>query len=174
MLEKLHISLFGLFILFNLHNQCIAQSDSIDTSYKNMIDRKYDGFPTIQPSEAQDKLEKDVLFLDTRSKSEFNVSHLPNALFVDYDNFKLNSLKNVDKDKEIIVYCSIGVRSQDIGKQLTENGFTNVKNLYGGIFLWADQGRVMEDFKNNNTSKVHGYNKFWGRWVQKAEVVYHD
>jgi rhodanese-related sulfurtransferase len=151
-----------------------AQSDSIDLEYKKMIERKYDGFPTIQPSEAQDKLEKDVLFLDTRSKAEFNVSHLPDAVFIDYDNFKLNSMSGIDKSQEIIVYCSIGVRSQDIGKKLKEKGFTNVKNLYGGIFLWADQGRQMENNKNNSTTKVHGFNKFWGRWVQKAEVVYPD
>jgi rhodanese-related sulfurtransferase len=172
MVRNLYILSFV--FLIGLAAPLLAQSDSIDPSYKKMIERKYDGFPTIQPAEAQTKLNKDILFLDTRSKSEFEVSHIPNALYIDYDNFKLASLDSIDRSKEIIVYCSIGVRSQDIGKQLKENGFTNVKNLYGGIFLWADQGRAMKNSNNDETTKVHGYNFFWGRWVKNAEVVYSD
>ena len=40
----------------------------------------------------------------------------------------------------IIVYCSIGVRSEDIGEKLKELGYTKILNLYGGIFDWKNKG----------------------------------
>lgn len=153
-------------------NNSIIFSQEIDKDFQKMIERKYDAFPTIQPEDAEAKIGKEVYFLDTRETVEFEVSHLPNAIHVGYDNLNWKKINTLDKKAEIIVYCSIGVRSQDIGKKLKEKGFKNVKNLYGGIFLWADQAREMEDQNQKSTNSVHGYNKYWGRWVKKAEVVY--
>lgn len=147
-------------------------SQEIDKDFQKMIERKYDAFPTIQPEDAEVKIGGEVYFLDTRELGEFEVSHLPNAIHVGYDNLDWTKINALDKDSEIIVYCSIGVRSQDIGKKLNDKGFKNVQNLYGGIFLWADQSREMEDQNQKSTNSVHGYNKYWGRWIKKAEVVY--
>lgn len=147
-------------------------SQEIDPDYKIMIERKYE-FPTISPDSASMVLnDSESVFLDTRESEEYKVSHLPNAILFGYDNPNWKSLDTISKNKTVIVYCSIGVRSQNIAKELTEKGFNDVKNLYGGIFLWADQSREMVDENNNETSKVHGYNRFWGRWVKKAETVY--
>jgi len=149
----------------------IAQNE-IDADYKEMIEKKYN-FPTISQDDAQAKLKNDnIVFIDTREWKEYAVSHIPGAIFTGYDNFMWQNLNTIDKNAEIVVYCSIGVRSQNIGEKLKEKGFTNVKNLYGGLFLWADQERPMETKDGNDTDKVHGYNKFWGKWVKKAETVY--
>lgn len=147
-------------------------SQEIDPDYKKMIERKYE-FPTISPDNVSMILDdSNFVFLDTRETDEYNVSHLPNAIHFGYDEPKWKTIDTISKNKTIIVYCSIGVRSQNIAEELKEKGFDDVKNLYGGIFLWADQSREMVDDENNETSKVHGYNKFWGRWVKKAETVY--
>jgi rhodanese-related sulfurtransferase len=159
-----------LFFLGLTFSNLIGQE--IDPDYKEMIERKYE-FPTISPDSASMVLHKsNVVFLDTREPEEYNVSHLPNAYLFGYDSPNWTAIDTLSKKKTIIVYCSIGVRSQNIGEQLKERGFIDVKNLYGGIFLWADQSREMVDENNIETSKVHGYNKFWGRWVKKAETVY--
>lgn len=172
---KFNIPFLFIFIIWLFAFSVFAQNDSIDASYKKMIEKKYNSnFPIIKPNEANKKLNNDILFLDTRSKEEFTVSHLPNALFIDYDNFEIHLLDTIPKDREIIIYCSIGVRSQNIGEKLQKSGYTDVKNLYGGIFLWADQGREMTDTSGKVVNKVHGYNKFWGRWVKKTEVVYSE
>lgn len=115
---------------------------------------------------------KDALFIDAREKKEYNVSHINNAVFVGYDNFVLSSLQQVAKDKEIIVYCSIGKRSENITEKLKEEGFTNVSNLYGGIFEWMNQGNKVVDTYNKPTNRVHAYGKFWGKWLDKGEKVY--
>lgn len=115
---------------------------------------------------------KNVIFLDAREKNEYDVSHIKNAFFVGYKNFNLVSLQNFAKGAELIVYCSIGKRSEDITQKLNKAGYTNVKNLYGGIFEWVNQGNEVVDTNNNKTSKVHVYGRLWGQWLNKGEKVY--
>jgi len=169
---KMKAILFISFSVFLVGYSSFAQE--IDRSYKKMIERKYDGFPLIQPEVLEDKLENKVpvVILDTRELNEFHVSHIPGAFYFGYDIKNWKALDNIPKNAEIIVYCSIGVRSQNIGKELADRGYNNVSNLYGGVFLWADQNRSLEDNAGSTTNKVHGYNLVWGKWVKKAEAVY--
>ena len=44
-----------------------------------------------------------------------------------------------DRDREIVVQCRSGGRSQRIAEFLQQSGYPNVKNLAGGILAWADQ-----------------------------------
>jgi rhodanese-related sulfurtransferase len=112
------------------------------------------------------------IFLDAREAEEYNVSHILNSRFVGYKKFSLPTLDVADKKKPIVVYCSIGKRSDEITKKLTEAGFDNVKNLYGGIFEWVNQGHPVYDSQNKQTDSVHAYSKFWGRWLEKGIKVY--
>ena len=116
---------------------------------------------------------ENLVLLDTRSKAEFDVSHLKNAVWVGYDEFNLNSVKHLSKTSEIIVYCSIGVRSEEVGEQLQQAGFLNVKNLYGGLFKWFNKGFKVYNLSGTATKKVHPYNKFWGMFLINAEKSYH-
>ena len=115
-----------------------------------------------------------VTLLDTRELEEFQVSHLKNAIWVGAKTFEPDSVSALIKDKNsaIIVYCSIGVRSEKIGEKLIAEGYTNVKNLYGGIFDWKNNGRPVFDSTDNETEKVHAFNKYWGRLLKNAEKVY--
>ena len=79
---------------------------------------------------------------------------------------KLDSLlKDLDYDSPIILYCSVGYRSEKLGKKLQKKGFTNVKNLYGSIFEWINQGYTVENTKGQTSHKVHTYNKKWSQYV---------
>ncbi|MGP1992206.1 rhodanese-like domain-containing protein [Zobellia laminariae] len=123
--------------------------------------------------EALEKTESPIL-LDAREKKEYDVSHLENAIWVGYDTFQLDSVlqKVQNKNSEIVVYCSIGVRSENIGEELEEAGYTNVKNLYGGIFEWKNEGLPVYDSIGNTTEKVHAFNKHWGKLLTSGEKVY--
>lgn len=112
------------------------------------------------------------LFLDAREQNEYNVSHLPGSRFVGYENFSVSSLKDIPKDKPLIVYCSIGKRSEDITRRLKKLGYTTVYNLYGGIFEWVNQGNKVYGPQDKQTDKVHVYGKFWGRFLDKGTKVY--
>ena len=72
----------------------------------------------------------------------------------------------------IVVYCSIGVRSAKIAQQLKDEGYTNVFNLYGGIFEWKNNNFQVFDLKEKETEKVHVYDKDWAIWLIKGEKVY--
>ena len=94
-------------------------------------------------------------------------------MFVGYEKFDLkNTLKKVPKkDAVIVVYCSLGVRSEDIAEKLKNKGYTKVYNLYGGIFEWKNNGNPVFS-KGIETNKVHAYSKEWGTWLLKGEKVY--
>ncbi len=115
-----------------------------------------------------------ILYLDTREKEEFEVSHLKNALWVGYKEFDekevLSTIPN--KSQPIIVYCSIGVRSENIGEKLKELGYTKVLNLYGGIFEWKNQGGKVYNEKNVVTDSVHAFSKHWGKLLHDGVKVY--
>ena len=88
-----------------------------------------------------------AIILDARETAEYKVSHIKNAIHVGYSDFNIASLKNQVKNtsKTIVIYCSVGIRSENIGEQLIKAGYTNVYNLFGGIFEW----------KNNDLSLIH-------------------
>ena len=115
---------------------------------------------------------KNATFLDARELREYEVSHIENAIYAGYNFFNLEAINKIAKDNEIIVYCSIGKRSEDITRRLIKEGFTNVSNLYGGIFEWVNQGNIVVDCNNQSTSRIHVYGRLWGRWLYKGEKVY--
>ena len=119
------------------------------------------------------KIKDSVVILDTREKEEFEISHIPKAKYVGYKNFslqKLDSLK-IPKTSTIVVYCSLGIRSENIGEKIKEYGYPNVLNLYGGIFEWKNNN--LEIVNNNKiTDSIHTFSKKWSKWVQNGIKVY--
>lgn len=118
------------------------------------------------------QLEGDVVILDAREKEEYEVSHIKNATFVGFDEFDISKLDKFGKDGRIVVYCSVGVRSEKIGDRLQKAGYKNILNLYGGIFAWKDTGYEVIDSEGKKTERVHVYSKQWAKWVNNAVKVY--
>ena len=113
-----------------------------------------------------------LLLLDARPPAEFEVSHLAAARRVGYDDFTAEALGPVAKTTPIVVYCSVGYRSEKVGEKLLKAGFTNVRNLYGGLFEWVNQGHGVVDAAGRPTARVHAYSRLWGVWLQRGEKVY--
>jgi len=115
-----------------------------------------------------------AIILDAREYNEYQVSHLKNAVFIGYNNFKIDTIQNLipDKSKHIVVYCSVGIRSEDIAKQIEKAGYTNVFNLYGGIFEWKNNNFKVFDSDENITENIHIFSKYWGKWLLEGQKVY--
>ncbi len=115
-----------------------------------------------------------VIILDAREKNEYEVSHIKNATFVGYNNFKIKPFlkQNIAKTDTIVVYCSLGVRSEDISEKLKRQGYTNVYNLYGGIFEWKNKNYDVVNKKGEPTEEVHTCTKEWAKWLHKGKKVY--
>ncbi len=114
----------------------------------------------------------DVVLLDARAKEEYQVSHIPNAIFIGYKNLAIENLDSIDTDKEVILYCSVGYRSEKVAELLENYGFKNVSNLYGGIFEWVNSGNIVHDRNQNPTNKIHAFDEKWAIWLEKGEKIY--
>ncbi len=161
---KKHLHALSFVLIFALPS-CGQQTfdEKMNSLYKGTV-------PLVKASELNSMA--DVILLDTRSPEEFAISHLKGATMIDYENFKKADVKKVDKNAEVIVYCSVGYRSERIGEKLQEMGFTNVKNLYGGIFDWKNQGLEVFNKNEQPTDSVHTYNKAWSKWLSNGVKVY--
>ncbi|WP_044402334.1 rhodanese-like domain-containing protein [Lacinutrix sp. Hel_I_90] len=115
-----------------------------------------------------------AIIFDSREPQEYAVSHLKEAVFVGYNTFNIDSIqeKYPDKNEKIVVYCSLGIRSETTGKKLKKAGYTNVYNLYGGIFEWKNKGFSLIDSEAKETEKVHTFNKAWSKWLKNGEKIY--
>lgn len=145
------------------------------SSYSQMLDALYSKtVPFIYPSrEDQIKDLRSYVILDTRSAEEYAISCLPNAIWVGYPEMDKEVIHTLSKDQAILVYCSVGYRSERIGEQLLELGFKDVHNLYGGIFEWINRGYGVMNSKGEWVNLVHGYSPSWGKWIESdIEVVY--
>ena len=107
----------------------------------------------------------DYLILDAREKSEYDVSHIPGAVWVGYDDFEMSRVP--DSNKPVLVYCSVGYRSGKIAEKIEEKKSLKAYNLYGGLFHYANSKKPMVDIKGNSTKQVHGYNKKWSQWLNE-------
>ncbi len=127
--------------------------------------------PYITVSELKDNLD-DYLILDTRRKEEYEVSHLPGAIWVSEKLNETNyAFAKAKKDKPIVVYCTVGVRSEDFGEALQKRGFTQVHNLHGSILSWKNAGLTVENHKGQQTDSVHVYSKEWGHYLKNGIQV---
>lgn len=113
----------------------------------------------------------ETLFVDARQWEEYQVSHIEGARWVGYKEFELDRLEGTSKAQPIVVYCSVGYRSERIALRLQKAGYSNVYNLYGGIIEWVNQGQPVVN-REGATLKVHVYNALWGVWLQQGEKVY--
>ncbi|MBP2831717.1 rhodanese-like domain-containing protein [Aquimarina sp. U1-2] len=115
-----------------------------------------------------------VHILDAREKEEFNVSHIQNAIHVGYENFTLKTAVQpyFQKNDTLVVYCSLGVRSEDVSEQFKKVGFTHVLNLYGGIFEWKNHNYPIVNSKGQTTDSVHAFSKQWAKWLHNGKKVY--
>ena len=120
------------------------------------------------------KQKQNFILLDTREIKEFNTSHIENAVNVGFNKFDSKKITLLIKDKNefVVLYCSIGVRSERIGEKLLKLGYKNVFNLYGGIFEWKNNDGKTFNSNNIETDSIHTFNKHWSKYLTKGIKVY--
>jgi CoA-disulfide reductase len=84
----------------------------------------------ITPEEFQSYNKENIILLDVRSQIEFNNDHINGALNIPVDNLR-EKLDELDKNKEIIEYCQVGLRGHIASRILLQHGY-KVKNITGG------------------------------------------
>jgi len=158
-------------ILLFVTGQVSAQVNNPE--FKAVLENTYRHTVPLISVEEFKALDKHNLYvLDTREAKEFKVSHLKNARHVGYFWFDMRSIYDIPQDASVVLYCSVGYRSEKIGNKLLKAGYSNVYNLYGSIFEWVNQGNPVYRSNGVQTSEIHGYNKKWSRWIERGAIVY--
>lgn len=113
----------------------IAPEPKADTTGETPVKN---GIPQMSVTELKQRLDKkDNLFvLDVREPFEYQIANL-GATLIPLGELP-NRLGELDKNREIVVHCKTGGRSQRASELLAQNGFKNVWNLAGGITGWAN------------------------------------
>lgn len=125
----------------------------------------------IRVNELKKMSQDTVLLLDTRSYEEYEVSHLKDARWVGFEDFSVNKIDSLPKNTTIVLYCSVGYRSDLVGNQLKDAGYHNVYNLWGGIFAWTNRGLPLYA-QDTLTTQIHPYSTAWGFWLSRGNKTY--
>lgn len=91
------------------------------------------GVNTITTAELKNRLnDRNAFFLDVRTHGEYKGRSIRG-----FKNIPLGSdFTNLPRDKEIIIICQSGMRSQTACKQIKKLGYANVTNVRGGMNSW--------------------------------------
>ena len=94
----------------------------------------------ISPKELNDKLDnnEEIVLLDTRNEYEVRLGTFKNALDLDLDSFRdfpeeIEKLRDDLNGKEIVMFCTGGIRCEKASALMLKNGFQNIKQIEGGI-----------------------------------------
>ena len=143
-----------------------AQESPFDTMVNALIS---ENVPVLSVEELQTK--RNIILLDTRTKAEYDVSRIENSVWVGEKNWDLKSLKQNKEHTVVVVYCSVGYRSEKLVNKLLHLNFKKAFNLYGGIFDWGNKGYPVEN-NRGITDSIHGYDKSFVRWIEKGVVIF--
>ena len=76
------------------------------------------------------------VLLDVRQDWETKLCRLENSIHIPIEEIALRT-EELSPESEIVVYCHQGVRSAAVAEYLRSLGFSNAKNLAGGLDSWA-------------------------------------
>jgi rhodanese-related sulfurtransferase len=104
-------------------------------AFFNLFKKKYE---TVSPAAAKELQSAGAMLIDVRESHEYRAGHAPGAKHIALS-VLARRLSEVPKEREILVICASGMRSQQAANLLSAEGF-NVKNVNGGMALWQRSG----------------------------------
>jgi len=166
---------FNITIIIILFSTFLTSQSEMNNVINKAFQEKIESYidntvPQISVTKAYAQREN-FYFLDAREIEEFEVSHIEGAQHIGYDDFSFSTIESIPKTTPIVIYCSIGYRSEKIGEKLANKGFTNVQNLYGSIFEWVNQGFPIINASGEETMKLHTYNEDWSQWISNKKII---
>jgi adenylyltransferase/sulfurtransferase len=97
------------------------------------------GIPQITVKELKRRMDagEDVQLIDVREPYEYQIAQIGGKLIPQND--VPQRLAEIDRDREVVVHCKSGGRSQRIAEFLKQSGYPRVVNVAGGILAWSDE-----------------------------------
>lgn len=95
-------------------------------------------YQTISPAAAKDALDQGSMLIDVRESNEYRAGHAPGAKHISVQVIE-RRLSEIPKERQIVVICQSGMRSQRAAEILSQNGY-QVMNVAGGMLGWQRAG----------------------------------
>jgi sulfur-carrier protein adenylyltransferase/sulfurtransferase len=97
------------------------------------------GIPQITVKELKARIDagEDVQLIDVREPWEAQIAQIGGKLIPQND--VPNRLADIDRNREVVIHCKSGGRSQRIAEFLQQQGYPRVANVAGGILAWSDE-----------------------------------
>jgi adenylyltransferase/sulfurtransferase len=97
-----------------------------------------DGDITVQELKARLDAGEPLQIVDVREPREHEICRIPGAVLIPLAQLA-QRLDELDPQREVVVHCKMGGRSARATAFLRGQGFSNARNLSGGILAWIDQ-----------------------------------
>ena len=95
--------------------------------------------PSVSPADVPG----DAFLLDVREGDEWAAGRITGSVHVPMNTIPARS-DEVPREGDVVVVCRVGARSAQVAAYLRQLGWTNVRNLDGGVEAWAAGGRPFE------------------------------
>lgn len=126
------VILASLILFSSCSSEKSKQETSITSSKAEVVN--------LSPKDFQEKSSNGII-LDVRTPGEIAQGKIANAVELDfYQSDFLSKALEYPKDQEIYIYCAVGARSLEAARMLSQQGFTKVYHLQGGIQAWYQSG----------------------------------
>ena len=131
------------------------------------------GYVNVNASETKQMIESspNLIILDVRTLEEYNEGHIEDAVLIPVSELG-NRLDELDKEKQILVYCRSGGRSATASQILVDNGFTSVYNMLGGIIAWTNEGYIVYVKYSSIQEAIN--NAYEGDTIYISSGTYHE
>lgn len=145
---KLIASIIAVFLFAGLAWYITTDTDEVlEATHAESEHHEDDGVKSyeIYPGDVAEKIKggEDIVLLDVRTLEEHQTIHIENSLLLPVQELSQQTLNEIGlgeeaKDKEIIIYCRSGNRSQTAYNIMESLGYKNIKSVSGGMIHWEE------------------------------------
>jgi rhodanese-related sulfurtransferase len=134
-----------LFVVIVALSGCIGDKKPVNNTVTDTNVSEKNTYLNLNVTQAKEMIDRgEVFILDVRRPDEYASGHIKNSTLLAVQDIPANDLdiklKELPKDKPILVYCRSGSRSVAASTILSGKGFTQVYNMQGGITEWMNAG----------------------------------
>lgn len=110
----------------------------------DLIDEAKSRIRQVSAEESVRNPDPDAVYLDCREPNEYNLGHLPGAVFIPRGNIETKVEAVIPRDRKVVIYCASGNRSALAAETMQQMGYRDVASMSGGFRGWVEAGGEVE------------------------------
>ena len=138
---KIRISTFLVITFFVLYSASVVHA--VDKTPQQIVQEAKAAINEVSIDEVKKMIDnrEEIILLDVRDREEYETGHIPGAINISRGSldFKVHLLIP-DRNKKIVVYCGLDLRSPLATKSMNDLGYKKAINMIGGLKAWKEAG----------------------------------